>query len=102
MGTSQLFRKIRRSIVAVATTIALVGSGGGLALADPIQPQQPTPFWSGLDATNYKGPIPNKPGVLLKEVRLDKRAWQPAARDASRILYTTRNASGEMAVSTAA
>lgn len=102
MGTSQIVKKIRRSVVAVATTITLVGSGGGLALADPIQPQQPTPFWSGLDATHYKGAIPNKPGVLLKEVRLDKRAWQPAARDASRILYTTRDALGNMAVSTAA
>lgn len=102
MGTSQLFRKIRRSFVAVATTVALVGSGGGLALADPIQPEQPTPFWSGMDATHYKGAIPKKPGVLLQEVRLDKRAWQPAARDASRILYTTRDALGNMTVSTAA
>lgn len=104
MGMSTLwnFYKIRRTVVSVVASLALVSAGGGLAVADPIQPVQPTPFWSGLDATNYKGHIPNKAGVLLKEVRLDKRAWQPAAREASRFLYTTLGANGKMTVSTGA
>lgn len=81
---------------------ALIAGLAPAASADPIQPQQPAPIWSGLDATEYSGRIPNAGGTLLKEVPLDKRVTLSSAGKASRFLYTTLDSHGQMVVSTGA
>lgn len=94
--------RIFSSATALVTTAALLAGGVGAAGADPIKPGQPVPLWSGMDFSHYRGPIPQKNGTLLREVPLDKGAWLPAAAKASRILYTSQNSHGKMAVSTGA
>ena len=49
-----------------------------------------TPNWSGLDVTDYSGPIPGRSGTLIAQVPLAESLTLPAAAEAYRIQFSTR------------
>lgn len=60
------------------------------------------PDWSGLDVTNYSGPIPSKAGQLVAQVPLSSSLTLPAAGAAYRVQFSSLNQHGKMATSTGA
>ncbi len=61
------------------------------------------PNWSGLDVTEYAGPIPAKAGTLITQVPpLAESLNLPAAGKAYRIQYSSLNQHGKMATGTGA
>lgn len=58
------------------------------------------PIWSGLDARDYDGPIPERPGTLIRSVPMDPRLVPPNVGSALRILYSTPNQHSDRATST--
>lgn len=60
-----------------------------------------TPVTSGLDVTDYSGPI-GAPGTLITQVPLNTAVSLPSASKAYRVLYASRNVHGAPAVSTGA
>ncbi|WP_240498194.1 lipase family protein [Williamsia sp. 1135] len=71
------------------------------ALAAPAPNVDDQPRWSGLDARQYNGPIPDVPGTLIRSVPLDPELVQAPVGDAFRILYSTPNQHSDRATSTA-
>ncbi|GAA2058597.1 alpha/beta hydrolase family protein [Williamsia deligens] len=82
--------------LAVAATFAVVSP----AAAEPDVLPTPPPIWSGLDARDHTGPIPQRAGTLIEQRPLDRRLWLPDAGSATRILYSTTDGLGRRAVST--
>ncbi|MFT3716376.1 MAG: lipase family protein [Gordonia sp. (in: high G+C Gram-positive bacteria)] len=87
--------------------LASFAAAGALALtvaapatAAPL-PATGTPVWSGLDARDYSGPI-GAPGTLIAKTALDRSVSLPAAGQAYRILYASKDVHGKRAVSTGA
>ncbi|BBY25964.1 alpha/beta hydrolase family protein [Mycolicibacterium sediminis] len=74
-----------------------------LALSTLVAPvaHAAAPVWSGLNASDYSGPI-GAPGTLVESVPLDPAVTLPAAGSAYRFLYSTVDARDQPAVSTAA
>ncbi|MBT0567357.1 alpha/beta fold hydrolase [Williamsia sp. CHRR-6] len=62
----------------------------------------PGPRSSGLDARDYAGPIPARPGTLIAHTALDPALSLPGAGPAFRILYSTVAQRDRPAVSTGA
>nr|WP_245551687.1 lipase family protein [Gordonia hirsuta] len=60
------------------------------------------PNWSGLDVSDYAGPIPARAGTLMAQVPLASSLTLPAAGDAYRVQFSSRNQHGKMASSTGA
>lgn len=105
-------RRFRRSVgqmrrvacLTVAFTLALPFAAA-LSFAAPgvadATPRTAAPVWSGLDARNYDGPIPEA-GDLIAQTPLDDAITLSAAGRAYRILYSTPDIDGAPAVSTGA
>ncbi|WQD13495.1 MAG: lipase family protein [Lawsonella clevelandensis] len=68
----------------------------------PLSRDSPSPSGLVLDVSHYRGPIPQKNGTLLPRSPPRQGSLAPAAAKASRILYTSQNSHGKMAVSTGA
>ncbi|WP_345314080.1 alpha/beta hydrolase family protein [Gordonia alkaliphila] len=60
------------------------------------------PDWSGLNVTDYAGPIPAKAGTLMAQVPLSPSLTLPAASTAYRVQFSSENQHGKMATSTGA
>lgn len=86
---------IRRGLVVASITLI-----AGFAVAGPAA-ATPAPNWSGMNVSNYSGPIPAAPGTLIQQVPLAKPLWVNAAASAYRFLYSTSNQHGPHATSTA-
>lgn len=90
-------------IVVLAVLLAVAASAGtsGDARGDD-DVSVGTPNWSGLDVTDYSGPIPGRSGTLIAQVPLAESLTLPAAAEAYRIQFSTPNQHGAMATSTGA
>ncbi len=81
----------------VAATLAIVVSiAGPSGIAHAAVPD-----WSGLDATQYDGPVPPQGGTLISQTSLDPALSVAGAGAAYRILYSTLDQHDQPAVSTA-
>lgn len=92
-----------RSVRRWAATVLAVAAGVAVAApasAVPAPPPEPAPIWSGLDVRDYSGPVPSRPGTLVRAVPLDPRLRLPGAASATRVLYSTVDGLGRPAVST--
>lgn len=91
--------------IVVAIIVAVLAGAGLLGSTAPARadddPPTPAPVTSGLDASNYTGPI-GRPGELIRQVPLDRSITLPSAEAAYRILYASRDIHGRPAVSTGA
>ena len=67
----------------------------------PEERRTPAPDWSGMDASAYAGPIPDRAGVVLDRRPLTSTVSVPGAGSAERILYSTIDQHDRPAVSTA-
>lgn len=99
----------RHLSLALATVIAAalfsvpaaLTAGAGAAHADDAV-SVGVPDWSGLDVTDYTGPIPGRAGTLMAHVPLAAPLTLPAAGRAYRIQFSTPNQHRVMATSTGA
>ncbi len=93
-----------RTLVSVITGLGMVllafGSTAPAHADDAVSVGIPN--WSGLDVTEYSGPIPAKAGTLISRVPLAAELNLPAAGDAYRIQYSSLNQHGKMATGTGA
>ncbi|GAA3968979.1 alpha/beta hydrolase family protein [Gordonia caeni] len=97
-------RRGRRSIAvlaAAALMLPVAVSAAGPARADDVV-SIGTPDWSGLDVTDYSGPIPARAGSLMAQVPLATPLTLPAASTAYRVQFSSENQHGKMATSTGA
>ncbi|WP_454163298.1 alpha/beta hydrolase family protein [Gordonia iterans] len=104
MKLSGTVRGPRRILTAALTTAALTMAtvvGVAPAHADDVV-SIGIPNWSGLDVTNYSGPIPHREGRLIAQVPLDPSVTLPAASSAYRVQFSAKNQHGKMATSTGA
>ncbi|MGW5521994.1 alpha/beta hydrolase family protein [Gordonia sp. NPDC003950] len=102
-----LIRRMRRRTHAVVPTVlvgvlaaAAIMSATGSAHADD-EVVVGTPNWSGLDVTDYSGPIP-APGTLMAKVPLAPSVSLPAASSAYRVQFATIDQHNRKATSTGA
>ncbi|MDL9937687.1 lipase family protein [Gordonia sp. ABSL1-1] len=85
----------------MAMSIAVAIVGVGPANADD-EVSTGVPNWSGLNVTDFHGPIPAKAGTLMARVPLASELNLPAAGDAYRIQFSTPNQHHRMATGTGA
>lgn len=93
-------RRIPAALAALLLTIGL-SLGAGVAHADD-EVSVGVPNWSGLDVTDYAGPIPAQGGRLMASTTLAPELNLPAAGDAYRIQFSSLDQHGRMASSTGA
>uniref|UniRef100_UPI003D8D5717 alpha/beta hydrolase family protein n=1 Tax=Gordonia sp. B7-2 TaxID=3420932 RepID=UPI003D8D5717 len=79
----------------------MLAAGPGPARADD-EVSVGAPNWSGLNVTDYRGPLPARGGVLMASVPLDPALNIPGAGKAYRMQFSSLNQHGRMATSTGA
>lgn len=95
-----LFRHLCPAVAALLI-LGMPAAGPGVARADD-EVSVGAPNWSGLNVTDFRGPLPARGGVLLASVPLDPALSIPGAGNAYRIQFSSLNQHRRMASSTGA